>query len=89
MLTSRPAEVYGLADRGVLAVGKRADLNVIDLDALDLHLPEVRYDLPTDAKRVVQRADGYDITVCAGEVTFRSGRATDARPGTLIRGPQA
>ena len=89
MLTSRPAEVYGLGDRGVLAVGKRADLNVIDLDALDLHLPEVRYDLPTDAKRVVQRADGYDVTVCAGEVTFRSGHATSARPGTLIRGPRA
>ncbi len=89
MLTSRPAEVYGLGDRGVLAVGKRADLNVIDFDALDLHLPEVRYDLPTDAKRVVQLADGYDVTVCAGEVTFRSGRATGAHPGMLIRGPQA
>ena len=72
----------------MLAVGKRADLNVIDLDAMHLHLPEVRYDLPTGAKRVVQRADGYDVTVCAGEVTFRSGQATDARPGTLIRGPQ-
>ena len=89
MLTSRPAEVYGLGDRGVLAVGKRADLNVIDFDALDLLLPEVRYDLPTDAKRVVQRADGYDVTVCAGEVTFRSGHATSARPGTLLRGPRA
>lgn len=89
MLTSRPAEVYGLGDRGVLAVGKRADLNVIDLDAMHLHLPEVCFDLPTGAKRVVQRADGYDLTVCAGEVTFRSGVATGARPGNLIRGPQA
>ena len=89
MLTSRPAEVYGLGDRGVLAVGKRGDLNVIDLAAMRLHLPEVRYDLPTGAKRVVQRADGYDVTVCAGEVTFRSGVATAARPGALIRGPQA
>ena len=89
MLTSRPAEVYGLADRGVLEVGKRADLNVIDLEGMHLHLPEVRFDLPTGAKRVVQRADGYDLTVCAGVVTFRSGSATGARPGTLIRGPQA
>ena len=89
MLSSRPAEVYGLGDRGVLAVGKRGDLNVIDLAAMRLHLPEVRHDLPTGAKRVVQRADGYDFTVCAGEVTFRSGVATAARPGALIRGPQA
>jgi N-acyl-D-amino-acid deacylase len=88
LLTSRPAEVYGLADRGVLAANKRADVNIIDLDALDLQLPEVLFDLPTGAKRVVQRSAGYDLTICGGEVTFRGGQATNARPGTLVRGPQ-
>ena len=86
MLTSRPAEVYGLGDRGTLAVGGRADINVIDLDRMHLHLPEVVHDLPTGAKRVVQRADGYDVTICAGEVTFRNSVPTGARPGVLLRG---
>ena len=85
MLTSRPAEVYGFADRGRLRPGLRADINVVDLDGLTLHLPEVLHDLPTGAKRVVQRADGFDTTICAGEVTFQRGVATDARPGVLVR----
>jgi N-acyl-D-amino-acid deacylase len=88
MLTSRPAEIYALSDRGVLAPGKRADVNVIDLERVRLHLPEVLHDLPTGAKRVVQRADGYDATVCNGEVTFRNAVPTGARPGVLLRGPQ-
>jgi N-acyl-D-aspartate/D-glutamate deacylase len=88
LLTSRPAEIYALSDRGVLAPGRRADVNVIDLDAVRLHLPEVLHDLPTGAKRVVQRADGYDATVCNGEVTFRNAVPTGARPGVLLRGPQ-
>ncbi len=88
MMTARTAEIYDLADRGVLAPGRRADVNVIDLDAMTLHLPEVLHDLPTGAKRVVQRADGYDVTICNGEVTFRDATATGARPGVLVRGPQ-
>ena len=85
MLTSEPAELYGFDDRGVLAAGKRADVNVIDLDGMSLHLPEVVGDLPTGACRLLQTADGYDATICAGQVTFRNGQPTGARPGTLIR----
>jgi N-acyl-D-amino-acid deacylase len=86
MQTSRPAEVYGFADRGSLVPGKRADLNVIDLDGLRLHAPEMVNDLPADGRRLVQRVDGYEATVCAGEVTMRDGAPTGARPGRLVRG---
>ncbi len=87
-LTSEPARLYGLHDRGVLAPGHRADLNVVDLDDLALHQPEVVHDLPADARRLIQRADGYLATVVAGEVVQRDGEDTGARPGQLIRGPQ-
>jgi N-acyl-D-aspartate/D-glutamate deacylase len=85
-MTSATATVYGLSDRGVLAPGKKADLNVIDLDRLRLHLPDMVYDLPAGGKRLVQRADGYDATVVSGEVIRRHGRDTGARPGRLVRG---
>ena len=85
MLTSEPAELYGFDDRGVLDTGKRADINVIDLEGLRLDLPEMVGDLPTGARRLLQTASGYDATICAGEVTFRNGQTTGARPGTLIR----
>ncbi|MDJ0852748.1 MAG: amidohydrolase family protein [Myxococcota bacterium] len=85
MLSREPAELYGLADRGTLEPGRRADLNVIDLEALTLRVPEIARDLPTGAARVVQRADGYRATVVAGEVTFDAGADTGARPGGLIR----
>ncbi len=85
MLTRDPAELYGLHDRGTLQAGRRADLNVIDLEALTLRVPEIVRDLPTGAPRVVQRADGYRATVVGGEVTFDAGRDTGARPGGLIR----
>jgi N-acyl-D-amino-acid deacylase len=85
MLTSRPAQVYGLTDRGRLAAGLRADVNIIDLDAMTLGVPEFLHDLPAGAPRVVQRASGYDMTICAGEVTFRHGAATGALPGRLVR----
>jgi N-acyl-D-aspartate/D-glutamate deacylase len=80
------ARAVGLTDRGVLAPGMRADLNVIDLDRLALHLPEVRHDLPAGGRRLVQQAEGYRHTVVAGQETYRDGEATDALPGRLIRG---
>jgi N-acyl-D-aspartate/D-glutamate deacylase len=85
-MTSATASVYGLHDRGVLAAGKKADINVIDLEGLRLHLPEMRYDLPAGGKRLVQRADGYDATIVAGAIIRRNGVDTGARPGRLVRG---
>ena len=84
-MSGATAAVYGLDDRGVLAAGKKADVNVIDLDRLQLHLPEMRYDLPAGGKRLVQRADGYDATVVGGQVIRRHGVDTSARPGQLVR----
>jgi N-acyl-D-aspartate/D-glutamate deacylase len=86
MLSKGPADLYGLGDRGTVAVGKRADLNLIDLDRIELELPEITPDLPTGACRVLQRGKGYAATVVGGEVTFRDGVPTGARPGRLVRG---
>jgi N-acyl-D-aspartate/D-glutamate deacylase len=83
------ARAVGLYDRGVLKVGYRADLNVIDYDNLRLHAPEIAYDLPAGGKRLLQRASGYAATVVAGQVTYRDGEATEALPGRLLRGAQA
>ncbi len=80
------ATLFGLSDRGVVSVGKRADLNVIDMDALALGLPRMVYDLPADGRRLIQGASGYDATVVSGAVTRRHGVDTGARPGRLIRG---
>ncbi|MEL6984593.1 MAG: amidohydrolase family protein, partial [Actinomycetota bacterium] len=85
-MTSDTAKVYGLHDRGVVAPGYKADLNLIDFDALALHDPEMVWDLPAGGRRLVQRADGYVATICAGEVTYQHGQATGATPGRLIRG---
>ncbi|WP_436774776.1 N-acyl-D-amino-acid deacylase family protein [Yinghuangia sp. YIM S09857] len=85
-MTSDTAALYGLRDRGRLAPGMRADLNVIDLERLRTHPPEVLYDLPGDCPRLIQRADGYVATAVAGRVTFREGEHTGELPGTLIRG---
>lgn len=86
MLTQEPADIYGFADRGVVEPGRRADLNIIDLDRIRMHLPRVENDLPTGAPRLLQGADGYVATLVGGQVTFREGRETGARPGGLIRG---
>ena len=85
-LTSKPAQAMGLGDRGLLKVGMKADLNVIDFDRLKLHRPEVRHDLPGGARRMVQRVDGYVATIVSGEVTYRDGEPTGALPGRLVRG---
>jgi N-acyl-D-amino-acid deacylase len=86
MMSKEGADLYGLGDRGTVEVGKRGDLNIIDLDAVELLLPEVISDLPTGAARIVQRAHGIKATICKGEITFRDGEPTGARPGELIRG---
>jgi N-acyl-D-aspartate/D-glutamate deacylase len=87
-LTRDPAELYGLGDRGILAPGKRADVNVIDLDRLELRYPELVNDLPAGAGRLVQRSDGYVATLVAGETVVDAGELTNARPGALVRGPR-
>ena len=87
-LTSVPARIAGLADRGRIAVGYKADLNVIDADALRLHRPVVVSDLPAGGRRLDQTADGYVATVVSGEVIAENGVPTSARPGRLIRGRQ-
>jgi N-acyl-D-aspartate/D-glutamate deacylase len=87
--TRHTAALYGLDDRGLLAPGMAADLNVIDFDRLRLRAPEMVHDLPAGARRLVQRADGYRATVKSGRVTFRDGEATGALPGRLLRGVPA
>ncbi|MEX2207606.1 MAG: amidohydrolase family protein [Myxococcota bacterium] len=88
-MTRDTAELYGLRDRGVLAPGYRADLNLIDFAKLGLEAPYVAYDLPAGARRLVQKAHGYRATLVSGEVIFRDGQETGARPGKLIRGAQS
>lgn len=85
-LTSAPARVAGLGDRGRLAVGYKADVNVIDHAALSLHRPVVAHDLPAGGRRLDQTADGYVATIVAGEVIAERGVPTEARPGKLVRG---
>lgn len=85
-LTSDNARAIGLNDRGVIRRGAKADLNVIDFDRLRLHAPEVRYDLPSGGRRLVQKVDGYVATIVAGEVVNREGEATGKLPGRLVRG---
>jgi N-acyl-D-aspartate/D-glutamate deacylase len=80
------AQLFGLSDRGVIEVGKKADLNVIDMNALTLHAPRMAYDLPAGGNRLVQGASGYSATIVSGVVTRRDGVDTGARPGRLVRG---
>ncbi|MFM9032888.1 MAG: N-acyl-D-amino-acid deacylase family protein [Mycobacterium sp.] len=88
LLTSVPARVAGLADRGRIAVGYKADLNVIDHAGLTLHKPVITHDLPAGGRRLDQTADGYVATIVNGEVIAENGVPTAARPGRLIRGRQ-
>ena len=89
MQTASTAALFCLADRGHLAPGLRADVNVIDLEHLRIGPPEMVFDLPADSRRLVQRSAGYRLTVQGGEVIFADGEPTGALPGKLIRGPQA
>jgi N-acyl-D-amino-acid deacylase len=82
------ARLYGLDDRGVIAPGYLADLNVIDLERVKLGKPWLAFDLPAQGKRLLQRAEGYEATIKNGVVTFRNGQWTGETPGGLIRGPQ-
>jgi N-acyl-D-aspartate/D-glutamate deacylase len=88
MQTRDTARLYGLNDRGVLAVGMKADLNVIDFERLAIQAPEMVFDLPADGRRMIQRAEGYVATIVSGVVTWENGEATGAMPGKLIRGRQ-
>jgi N-acyl-D-aspartate/D-glutamate deacylase len=87
-LTRASAEVIGFLDRGLIAPGYKADINVIDFDRLQLHAPEISFDLPGGGRRLVQRADGYAATIVNGQPVYREGQATGALPGRLVRGGQ-
>ena len=83
--TSATAEVLGVDDRGVIAPGKRADINIIDFDNLRINFPHSVKDLPAGGRRLLQSADGYVATIVNGEITRRNGKDTGARPGRLVR----
>ena len=85
-MTGDNAQLYGFHDRGTVAVGQRADLNVIDLDRLSIGQPELRYDLPAGAARLLQPASGYLATTVNGVITRADDHDTGARPGGLLRG---
>jgi N-acyl-D-aspartate/D-glutamate deacylase len=85
-MTGSNASLYGFADRGAVSVGKRADLNVIDFERLRIKAPEVRFDLPAGASRIVQGAEGYVATLVNGVTTRKADVDTGARPGRLARG---
>ncbi len=83
--TSETAQFFGFHDRGVLAPGKKADVNVIDYEGMRLHKPEVWYDLPAGGRRLVQRVEGYKATLVSGVPVFEQGEHTGALPGKLVR----
>jgi N-acyl-D-aspartate/D-glutamate deacylase len=85
-LTWDNARALGLQDRGLVAPGKKAELNVIDYGRLRLRVPRVAYDLPTSGRRLMQDAEGYVATVLSGEIVSREGAPTGCLPGRLIRG---
>ncbi|TVV75461.1 N-acyl-D-amino-acid deacylase family protein [Sphingomonas solaris] len=89
LMTSHPAAIVGFRDRGVIAPGYKADVNVIDYDGLTLHAPEIADDLPGGGRRLDQRANGYRYMIVAGEIITRDDRPTGALPGKLVRGAQA
>lgn len=84
-LTSKTAATVGLTDRGLLAPGMKADINVIDFDRLQLRVPEIVYDLPAGGKRMLQKVDGIVATIVNGRITYRNGEHTGELPGRLVR----
>jgi N-acyl-D-aspartate/D-glutamate deacylase len=88
-LTSDTAAAAGLGDRGVIAVGKKADLNVIDYAGLEAGRPYVTYDLPAGGRRLMQKVRGYEATIVSGTLTYRNGEATGALPGRMVKGQRA
>jgi N-acyl-D-aspartate/D-glutamate deacylase len=80
------AHLFGLTDRGTIEPGKKADINVIDLNALTLHPAAMAFDLPAGGNRILQGASGYAATIVSGTVTRRNDVDTGARPGRLVRG---
>jgi N-acyl-D-aspartate/D-glutamate deacylase len=88
-LAADTANAVGLNDRGVLAEGRKADVNVIDYDRLRLAAPHILYDLPAGGRRITQGAQGYDAMIVSGAVVSRGGERTGALPGRLVRGPRA
>lgn len=88
-LTGAPAEMYGFSDRGVIEVGRKADINVIDFEHLTIQEPFVRHDLPTGVGRILQPSTGYLATIVNGAVVRRNDQDTGERPGHLLRSRQA
>lgn len=86
--TSEPAALYSLNDRGMIAPGRKADINIIDLEAMHLPAPFMAYDLPAGGKRMMQKVDGFRYTLVNGVVVVQDGVMTNAVPGRLVRGPQ-
>ena len=85
MLTAKPARVLGLSDRGTLTRGSRADLNVLDIDRVSERRPELVADFPLGARRFIQRAVGFDATICNGTVILRHDEHTGERSGKVLR----
>jgi len=86
LLTRQPAELYSLNDRGLLAEGMKADINIIDFEKLQLHTPHIVHDLPAGGKRFLQNAEGIMATFVSGQMIYENGEATGVLPGKLIRG---
>lgn len=88
LMTHDAARAVGLGDRGLLAPGYKADINVIDFARLAARAPQVTYDLPAGGRRLIQKAEGYVATIVSGQATYRNGQPTGALPGRLVRGAQ-
>ncbi|HLY56373.1 MAG TPA: amidohydrolase family protein [Stellaceae bacterium] len=88
-LAAKPAAAMGFNDRGTIRLGRKADINVIDLDRLRLHAPRPVYDLPAGGRRLRQQADGYVANIVSGVITYRDGEPTGSLPGRLVRGAVA
>jgi N-acyl-D-aspartate/D-glutamate deacylase len=85
-LTSAPADAFGIRERGRLAPGQYADINVIDFDGLNIEVPEFVFDFPAGAGRWTQKSSGYDYTLVNGEVVVEGGQHKDRFPGKVLRG---